>query len=512
MNIGNTIPYINGSQQEGIQQPRGEGVEMKKEMGVLGSHLFHRLTVDNSSRDQKANSVAVAVFTEKPSLKNTFLEMGVKMGKYIKTDVMTVDSNGTRRAVKIAVNVRSLAKRLEVGPDSPLFSQEKSGGNAIPLGRVLTDVHTVMVNEDLNRAFSGGQVGLTRVQDVTKVFIDIASEKAESGKEYQFKEGVSVKVYGKIVVNKDTMKPLGKGSYGVAETIDGFLVGTFSKVTGALKTSRLREGDSDFEKKAKDDIQQEAANLQFIAKQLQDVEDPRIREGLQDPPTEVSYNTQQGFLIGKRYETDLLHVALGKPALSSGDKLHGVDRLVRGLAFTQSLDLVHTDIKPQNIFLDSDDKFNPIFKLADWGGARFASHLSSSNKPSITLKYIPKEEGISTFHQASEANKNALQQLSSFSLGASIFEILAGSEHDPYPREPIGSNEAGTLLVKGNAFNREALKGYPEEVVDFIALLLDEDPTKRPVGQNLVDQWNGVVNKHGSLENLCEAAQALSDD
>ena len=32
MNIGNTIPYINGSQQEGIQQPRGEGVEMKKEM------------------------------------------------------------------------------------------------------------------------------------------------------------------------------------------------------------------------------------------------------------------------------------------------------------------------------------------------------------------------------------------------------------------------------------------------------------------------------------------------
>ena len=171
--------------------------------------------------------------------------------------------------------------------------------------------------------------------------------------------------------------------------------------------------------------------------------------------------------------------------LSVGDAVHIALDIARALEHAHSRNIVHRDIKPDNILITR----SGVAKLADLGLAKRtdeASHLTAARQGFGTPYYMPYEQAINA--------KYADGRSDIYALGATLYHLVTGEV--PFP----GDNHLEVVEKKNigefppaSAHNPEV----PPALDDILAKMLARDPRRPlPDGQR-ADRRSGAVGTGG---------------
>jgi serine/threonine protein kinase len=155
----------------------------------------------------------------------------------------------------------------------------------------------------------------------------------------------------------------------------------------------------------------------------------------------------------------------GSPSVA--DACTWISQAARGLQEAHDHKLIHRDIKPSNLLLPKRGQV----KLSDFGLVRqYCSRLTDPNALMGTLCFMPPEQSIDPSSVGSYADI--------YGLGASLFWLL--TKQGPYPCGRT-VNESLKILQQGRPRRlRELRADVPQDLEEFVAGLVDPDPTQRP--------------------------------
>ncbi len=153
--------------------------------------------------------------------------------------------------------------------------------------------------------------------------------------------------------------------------------------------------------------------------------------------------------------------------LSVGDAVHIILDIARGLAYAHSRNVIHRDIKPDNILLTK----TGIAKLADLGLAKRtdeASHLTAARQGFGTPHYMPYEQAINA--------KNVDGRSDIYALGATLYHLVTGET--PFwgnsHVEIVDQKRIGNFI---SAVNHNCL--IPDSLDQIINKMMAKDPKDR---------------------------------
>src|SRR4051794_37929909 len=135
------------------------------------------------------------------------------------------------------------------------------------------------------------------------------------------------------------------------------------------------------------------------------------------------------------------------PALAVGDAVHIALDIARALEHAHSRNIVHRDIKPDNILITR----SGVAKLVDLGLAKRtdeASHLTAARQGFGTTPYMPYEQAVDA--------KSADGRSDIYALGATLYHLVTGAV--PFPGDNhldvVEKKNAGDF-TPASALNRE---------------------------------------------------------
>jgi serine/threonine-protein kinase len=163
--------------------------------------------------------------------------------------------------------------------------------------------------------------------------------------------------------------------------------------------------------------------------------------------------------------------------LSVGDAVHIALDVARGLEHAHSRNLIHRDIKPDNILLAK----TGIAKLSDLGLAKRvdeASHLTATRQGFGTTAYMPYEQAVNA--------RKADGRSDIYALGATLYHLVTGKV--PFP----GDNHLDVVELKkiGDYTPAGELNpAVPRVLDDILARMLAREPQDRyqTVSELIVD-------------------------
>ena len=176
-----------------------------------------------------------------------------------------------------------------------------------------------------------------------------------------------------------------------------------------------------------------------------------------------SYDTYGNipYLVSKFCEKGSADGLKGK--LSEEQIIKFMKDTAQGLDYLHKHDIVHQDIKPENILIDDDDNY----VLTDFG----ISNQSEKKDQNGTPAYMGPERW----------GKNPISTSKSdiWSLGATVFEMITGDV-------PFGDGQAGAIQASG-----EKIPDFPEsftnkKIKDLVVRCLDIEPENRPSAEEIV--------------------------
>ncbi len=197
--------------------------------------------------------------------------------------------------------------------------------------------------------------------------------------------------------------------------------------------------------------------------------------GLLNHPNIVrTYNAGQDRATGKHYL--VLEYVDGPSAqtllqtqgrLSVGDAVHLALDVARALEHAHSRNIVHRDIKPDNILVAR----SGVAKLGDLGLAKRtdeASHLTAARQGFGTTAYMPYEQAINA--------KYADGRSDIYALGATLYHLVTGQV--PFP----GENHLAVVEKKNQGYYRPASQvqpGVPAKLDQILGKMLARQPRDR---------------------------------
>jgi serine/threonine-protein kinase len=153
--------------------------------------------------------------------------------------------------------------------------------------------------------------------------------------------------------------------------------------------------------------------------------------------------------------------------LSVGDAVHLVLDIARGLEHAHSRNIVHRDIKPDNILITQ----SGVAKLADLGLAKRLDEVSNLTGVQVgfgTLDYIPYEQAVNA--------KQADVRSDIYALGGTLYHLLTGEV--PFPAKNY--LEVAEKKLKGTFIPASAMNPEVPPVLDrVLAKMLASDPRDR---------------------------------
>ncbi|XP_046460725.1 uncharacterized protein LOC124207369 isoform X2 [Daphnia pulex] len=175
----------------------------------------------------------------------------------------------------------------------------------------------------------------------------------------------------------------------------------------------------------------------------------------------------------------LMHVCEGKyvgPTLPSDVQV--VQQIIEGLHYIHSKNLVHRDVKPENILVSKSEP--ATIKLSDFG---FSKQTSSSGMYSIsaikgTLDWMAPEWKL---NNATEI-KTGSSSIDIFSTGCVIFYYVTRGTHPFGEADTVTSN-----IVQNNPVNIDKAGDCPEQfLIGIVREMIEYDPNKRPPLENVL--------------------------
>jgi serine/threonine protein kinase len=174
------------------------------------------------------------------------------------------------------------------------------------------------------------------------------------------------------------------------------------------------------------------------------------------------------FLVMELLEGRSLSEEIGRAALGLARTLDIAMQCASALSRAHELDVVHRDIKPDNIHLITQGASRDFVKILDFGLAHMKGELRLTATGAVfgTPEYMAPEQGRG-------APMTASADL--YSLGCVIFEMLAG--HPPFK----GTTPDLILKHMREPAPRVATRahGIPEALDQLVARLLEKQPQKR---------------------------------
>jgi hypothetical protein len=168
-------------------------------------------------------------------------------------------------------------------------------------------------------------------------------------------------------------------------------------------------------------------------------------------------------------------------------------RIADALAALHSCGVLHRDVKPANILIDSYG--NP--GLADFGLATMAgAEAATDDALRMASAYAPPE---------AFAMQPATESRDVFSLAATLYALLAGSP----PRQPGAAPAAMEQLGEVGQKPIDPLPGVNPYLMDVLMTALSNDPSARPTAAGFRDQLANVPAHHILQRGLGDAEEAI---
>ncbi len=244
---------------------------------------------------------------------------------------------------------------------------------------------------------------------------------------------------------------------------------------------KLGEGGMGVVYKAQDTRLDRLVAIKFLPSHLSSTADNRARflqeakatAALNHPNIlsiyEIDDHNESAFIVLEFIDGQTLKEYLATLNTGSGvpvrQAIAWTEAIARGLKVAHEKDIVHRDIKAENIMLTKSGQL----KIMDFGLAKLRSHATLTRAGSSlgTLSYMSPEQA-----QGSAAD----QRSDLWSLGVLLFELLTGDL--PFKSE----HEAGLLYLIVNQappFPSELDRRLPEDIDAIVMRMLDKDPEKR---------------------------------
>lgn len=181
-------------------------------------------------------------------------------------------------------------------------------------------------------------------------------------------------------------------------------------------------------------------------------------------------------------------------SLTLRQKLRLLYQIAQGLETIHKHDIIHSDIKADNILLDTRDSENVIAKLSDFGIARPVDKNSkTSEKIRGSLPWMSPEQ----LQNQAVATASDL-----FSFGLLAFQLLAdkhafaghtGLNLQDTPTESTASDIAQEI-VNGKAMNASHITpALPTELAQLLNQLLHKTASQRPTAKQCCDQLQQII-------------------
>jgi serine/threonine-protein kinase len=161
----------------------------------------------------------------------------------------------------------------------------------------------------------------------------------------------------------------------------------------------------------------------------------------------------------------------GGQGLPVEEALEYVRQAAAGLAAAHRKNLIHRDIKPQNLVVEPDG----LLKIVDFGLAAEAEGAFAGGRLG-TPHYMSPEQC---------RGENARTASDVYALGITLYHMLVG--HPPYSGRPT-TEEIVEEHLKGNRLEPEKLRrGLPPKVGDLVRRMTRMDPEQRPAATEILD-------------------------
>jgi hypothetical protein len=225
---------------------------------------------------------------------------------------------------------------------------------------------------------------------------------------------------------------LGRGSYAEVFVAYDQLRGDEPMIIKALNVTLQGTPDADLEQTLIENFQNEAVALDKVRH-------PNIIRRLGHGTAADLEGTAFHYLVLEYMPGgDLLGMCSRQP-LTFDEALLYFQQVSEALAFAHSRQVIHRDLKPQNLLLSADKK---VIKIADFGVAKMTHDTSDEITRVGTNVYAPPEHHPDAPDQPRE---RLTPSADIYSLAKTIYTALAGRAPRRFSRQPIGELPAGLM-------------------------------------------------------------------
>ncbi|MGB7983272.1 MAG: protein kinase [Candidatus Nanopelagicales bacterium] len=193
---------------------------------------------------------------------------------------------------------------------------------------------------------------------------------------------------------------------------------------------------------------------------------------------------------------DLRKELVARGTLPPAEAAGVVTGVLRGLAAVHSAGVVHRDVKPENVLLDSSTRPGQVLpRVTDFGISKLVDQKSAVRRTSVigTPEYMAPE-------LIDDSDPTVASDL--YSVGIMLYELLTGVT-------PFGGGSPLAVLRKHAELTPGRPQGIPDSLWAVIAGLLAKDPATRPAtAEQVAASLDGQLAGLASLPALPKLAEA----
>ena len=158
------------------------------------------------------------------------------------------------------------------------------------------------------------------------------------------------------------------------------------------------------------------------------------------------------------------------------------------IAAAHSHDVVHRDLKPDNIFLTPKSGYDDFVKVLDFGIAKLSQRTDMS-MPHTLRGQVMGTPGYMSPEQGTGGTVDARTDI--YALGVVLFRMVAG-------KMPFDGRTYDEILSSQLQRKPAALTGAPEPLAELVAQMLARDPGKRPqLMRDVQERLVGILRASG---------------